>query len=250
MGYDAREAAVFTVFNQSVIQHTVANVAFHPLFGEQKDGTTAFTYARYLIPHLRDYKGFAIWCDGDMIVRRNIEQLWDLRDKNKAVQVVKHEYKTQAPRKFIGTPMEDHNYDYPRKNWSSVIIFNCEHPSNRILTPELVDEAGGHFLHTFAWLNDNEIGSLPVEWNWLVGEYEENPDAKLLHWTHGAPGFQHYANTEGSLEFNAHLLDAINMAGECPEEMVRRAGWRIPEVGSYNRQRDPRNGSRRLPSQG
>lgn len=232
VGYDPREAAVFTVFNQSVIQHTTAPVAIHPLhqkalnFDGQQDGTNAFIYSRYLIPWLQGFEGWAIFCDGDMIARDDLAKLWALRDETKAVQVVKHDYRTSEARKYKGSPIENKNIDYPRKNWSSVILFNCGHPSNRVLTRGYVAEAGGSVLHRFAWLNDDEIGELPVEWNWLVREYDDNPNAKLLHWTLGAPGFEYYMRDEGAWEWNAHLMDAINMVGERPEEIVRRASWR------------------------
>jgi hypothetical protein len=245
VGYDAREAGVFTVFNQSVIQHATVPVSIHPLHGPmldgfdgQQDGTNAFIFSRYLVPLLQDYKGWAIFCDGDMALRADIKELWDLRDDSKAVMCVKHDYRTNQPRKYIGSDIEAHNYDYPRKNWSSVVLFNCEHPSNKVLTRELVAEAGGRFLHTFSWLSDEEIGELPKEWNWLVGEYEENPNAKLLHWTHGAPGFRHYRDADGSREWNGHLLGAINMVGEDPVEMVRRGSWRYGTIWDNHAQKE------------
>ncbi len=239
VGYDAREAAVFTVFNQSVIQHATVPVAIHPLHGPmlggfdgQQDGTNAFIFSRYLVPFLQDYKGWAIFCDGDMVLRADIKELWELRDDSKAVMVVKHNYKTAEPRKYVDSPIESLNLDYPRKNWSSVMLINCGHPSNKILTEKVVAESGGRFLHTFSWLNDDEIGELPIEWNHLVGEYEHNPDAKILHWTHGVPGFSYYKFAEGGWEWNAHLLDAVHLVGECPEAMVSRAlGRRTPQGG-------------------
>jgi len=248
VGHDSREAACYHTFCQSVIQHSNANVAFHPLYGDQRDGTNAFTYARFLIPHLQNYDGFAIWCDGDMILRDDIVNLWNLRDESKAVQVVKHQYTTNHSRKYIKTPMEALNFGYPRKNWSSVIIWNCSHPSNKILTPDLVEESGGKFLHTFSWLNDDEIGEIPIEWNWLVSEYEPNAEAKILHWTLGSPGFEHYMRAEGAWEWNEHLLSAINMMGERPQELIRRAKWRTN--GSHNKLRDIANSDSRLSCKG
>jgi hypothetical protein len=94
------------------------------------------------------------------------------------------------------------------------------------LTKQFVSEAGGAILHRFGWLNDDEIGELPKEWNHLVREYQQNPEAKLAHFTLGAPGFERYIRDEFAWEWNAHLLDSINMVGERPEEMVRRALWR------------------------
>jgi lipopolysaccharide biosynthesis glycosyltransferase len=236
VGYDPREAAVFTAFNQSVIQHTSRPVAICPLhqkaldFDGQQDGTNAFIYSRYLIPYLQGFEGWAIFCDGDMILREDLSRLWDLRDPTKAVQVVQHNYKTREGRKYIGSPIENKNINYPRKNWSSVILWNCAHPANRILTKEYVSEAGGAVLHRFAWLDDCQIGELPKEWNHLVREQDYDPDAKLVHFTLGAPGFGHYMRDDYAWEWNAHLLDSIHMVGERSEEMIRRAQWRNTDL--------------------
>lgn len=230
VGYDPREAAVYHVFCQSVIQNSTVPVTFQPLaesllhFDGQQDGTNAFIYSRYLIPELEGFEGWAIFCDGDMIVDADIRELWDLRDESKAVQVVPHVYLTRHRRKYIGTPLENDNIDYPRKNWSSVILWNCGHPSNRILTRNVVAEAGGRFLHRFAWLNDDEIGELPKEWNHLVLEYPDDA-ANLYHYTLGAPGFEYYATKSHAHIWHEYLRSALNMEGEDQEEMVARA-WR------------------------
>jgi len=236
VGYDPREACVYHTFCQSVIEHTAGPVRFVPLhssmlsnfprfghFDGQQDGTNAFTYLRYLVPSLQNYKGFAIFCDGDMHVTSNIYELYAHRDPQYAVQVVKHDYKTQHPRKYIDTPLANDNINYPRKNWSSVMIFNCDHPSNKLLTREYVADTGG-IIHRFDWLNDDEIGELPMEWNHLVGEYPET-DAKLYHHTLGSPGFEHYKDCESSKQWNRYLLNMLNMEGERQYEIVRRAHW-------------------------
>ena len=231
VGYDPRESAVFSVFNQSVIKYTSCPVSICPLhqkaldFDGQQDGTNAFIYSRYLVPHLQNYSGWAIFADGDMILRDDLKNLWDLRDEKYALQVVKHNYKTRSVRKYIGTPMENDNFDYPKKNWSSVILFNCGHPSNKVLTKSLVAEAGGAFLHRFQWLRDDEIGELPGEWNHLVRELEPNASAKLVHFTLGAPGFEYYRDDEFAEECSAGLLNAIAMVGERPLDIMKRATW-------------------------
>jgi hypothetical protein len=232
VGFDPREAAVYHVFVQSVIEHAKQPVSFTPLhvpmlngFDGQQDGTNAFIYSRYLVPYLNGFEGAALFVDGDMLVRCDINELLEEFDPEKAVQVVKHDYQTGHPVKYIGTPLQNGNVDYPRKNQSSVIIFNCGHPSNRILYPEFVESAGGSFLHRFEWLNEDEIGSLDPKWNHLVGEYDHSPKARLLHYTLGAPGFKHYAQCEGSKEWNQTLLNALRMDGEDQTDMVRRARW-------------------------
>ena len=232
VGYDPREALVYHTFCQSVIEHASSPVSFIPLhqpmlngFDGQQDGTNAFIFSRYLVPYLNGFSGAAIFVDGDMIVNEDINELIDLFDPEYAVQVVKHDYTTKHPRKYIRTPLENDNVDYPRKNWSSVMIFNCGHPSNRILVPEFVSEAGGAFLHRFQWLPDDLIGSLPAEWNWLEHEYPQSTEAKLIHHTLGSPAFQHYSESPSSRDFNRYLLNATNMEGERQAEIVRRAHW-------------------------
>ena len=140
------------------------------------------------------FDGWAIFADGDMICADDIANLWLLRDESKAVMVVKHDYKTKAHGKYLGNK----NEDYPRKNWSSVILWNCAHPKHKILTPDFVMKQTGAFLHRFTWLDDADIGEIPKEWNWLVTEYPDNYDAKLLHYTLGTPCFKDYANSEMS----------------------------------------------------
>lgn len=231
VGFDPREAAVYHVFCQSVIEHAKTPVCFIPLhqqhldgFNGQQDGTNAFIFSRYLVPYLNGFSGAAIFVDGDMHVNADINELLDLFDPDYAVQVVKHDYRTQHPRKYLGTPIVNDNIDYPRKNWSSVMMFNCAHESNKILLPEFVGDAGGAFLHRFCWLRDEEIGSLPFEWNHLVGEYPEG-EAKLYHHTLGSPGFEYYKDCESSMDWNKYLLNCLNMEGERQAEMVRRAQW-------------------------
>jgi len=231
VGFDPREAAVYHVFCQSVIEHASGPVQFIPLhspmldhFDGQQDASNAFVYSRYLIPYLQDYEGFALFCDGDQHVMTDIYELYNLRDESKAVQVVKHDYKTCSPRKYIDTPLANDNIDYPCKNWSSVMIFNCSHPSNKLLTREYVADTGG-IIHRFDWLNDDEIGELPLEWNHLVTEYPENPQAKLYHHTLGSPGFEYYKECESHRQWNRYLLNMLNMEGERQYEIVRRAHW-------------------------
>jgi hypothetical protein len=223
-GFDQREAAGFHTFVQSVMDTASVPVAFIPLhkpmlggFDGQKDGTNAFIYSRFLIPFIQRYTGWAIFCDGsDMLALEDIAKLWAEREKNwfdKAVVVVKHDYKTKQPRKYIGTAMEADNADYPRKNWSSLILWNCNHYANRRLTPEVVTESPGSFLHRFEWLRDDQIGELPAKWNCLVGE-QDTTDASLLHFTAGIPGFKHYANCDGAEHWHRSHANAMHMIGE------------------------------------
>jgi lipopolysaccharide biosynthesis glycosyltransferase len=200
IGYDPREAIVFHVCANSIIRQASQPVSIIPLalnlfkdYQEtHKDGSNAFIYSRFLVPYLTGYDGYAIYIDGDMIIKGDIVELWDQREIGYDVQVVKHNYKTKMPIKYLGSK----NEDYPRKNWSSVIIWNCFTAANRILTPEYVMQASGSHLHRFQWLKDEMIGELPKEWNWLPDEFGPNQQAKLLHYTLGAPSFNEFKNTD------------------------------------------------------
>lgn len=220
IGADPREAAGLHVFIQSVMDRASAPVAFIPLhkpmlngFDGQRDGTNAFIYSRFLVPYLQNYNGWAIFADGsDMVCVDDIAKLWAMREDrsfNKAVAVVKHDYQTKHPRKYIGTPMESANESYPRKNWSSLVLWNCGHYANRRLTPDLVMESPGSFLHRFQWLNDDQIGELPAEWNVLVGE-QDTAGASLLHHTLGIPGFNHYKHCDASEHWHRNFKRATH----------------------------------------
>jgi hypothetical protein len=123
----------------------------------------------------------------DMVCLADIVELWALRDPSMCVQVVQNHYQTKHPRKYIGTRMESDNEDYPRKNWSSVMLMNCEHPDWYQVRPTMP----GSYLHRFEFTKD--IGELPAEWNVLVDEMPYNEGAKILHWTAGIPAFDRYA---------------------------------------------------------
>ena len=145
-GYDLREAVGWGVFAASVLARAKAPFQLIPLSWQQADGSNAFTYARFLVPQLCEYKGWAIFADGcDMVCLADINELWELCDSRYAVQVVKHSYKTLDHRKYRGTEMECRNVSYPRKNWSSLMLINCAHENAR---PQLEDVSMG--LHQFA----------------------------------------------------------------------------------------------------
>ena len=200
IGYDSREAVAYHVCSNSIIRHSSQPVSINPLalnilkgYEERHiDGSNHFIYSRFLVPHLMNYQGWAIFMDGDMLLRDDVVKLWNMRDEKHAVMVVKHNYKTKMTTKYLGAK----NENYPCKNWSSVILWNCTHPKNRILTLDFIQKSTGAQLHRFTWLlEEQDVGSLPVEWNWLPDEFGENKEAKLLHYTLGTPSFHEFANT-------------------------------------------------------
>ncbi len=209
VGFDQREAVAFHTFVQSVINVTSLPVSVMPLVlnalpgytETHNDGSNTFIYSRFLTPYLTNFEGWAIFADGDMICREDLKNLWDLRDDRYAVMVVKHDYQTKAHQKYLGNK----NENYPKKNWSSVILWNCAHPKNKNLTPDFVMSKDGKFLHRFSWLDDSDIGEIPKEWNWLTTEYPDNYQAKLLHYTLGTPCFKDYKTSAmANLWWGAH----------------------------------------------
>ena len=200
VGFDQRESVAYHTFVQSIIEKSSLPVSFIPLsintlkgYEEKHDDrSNDFVYSRFLTPYLNNFEGWAIFADGDMICQTDIKELLDLKDSSKALQVVKHNYKTKAHQKYLGNI----NQDYPRKNWSSVILWNCAHPKHKILTPDFIANQTGKYLHRFSWLEDDEIGELPKEWNWLATEYPNNEQANIIHYTLGTPCFKDYRDSE------------------------------------------------------
>lgn len=195
IGYDERETVAYHVLAESIRKHASKPVSITPLVRQQLAPTfsrsrgplesTDFAYSRFLVPWLANYEGLCLFLDCDMLVKADVWELllYPTAYPDKAVFVCQHDYVPTSETKFLG----QHQTVYPRKNWSSVMLFNAK--QCRALTPQYVNEATGASLHRFAWLDDSDIGALPLEWNWLVGEYAHNDQAKNLHYTLGGPWF-------------------------------------------------------------
>ncbi len=199
VGYDPREAVAYHVCANSIIRTASAPVAIIPmalnLFQDYQethtDGSNQFIYSRFLVPYLMNFHGRAIFIDGDMIVRSDIVELYESLQMGMDVAVVKHDYQTRMTEKYLGSK----NENYPRKNWSSVIVWDCQTCPNKRLTPEFVQKQPGSFLHRFSWIDESRIQALDPVWNWLPDEFGPNPNAKLLHYTLGTPCFHEFADT-------------------------------------------------------
>jgi lipopolysaccharide biosynthesis glycosyltransferase len=208
LGYDGKvEPIAYYVCMQSIIEKSSIPVRFTPLalntlkdYTEtHTDGSNSFIYSRFLVPYLNGFKGMALFLDGDMVVRTDVAELLYEFDPDEAVKVVKHHYQTKHPIKYLGAK----NEDYPKKNWSSVMLWNCGHHLNKQLTPKFIMDKPGKYLHRFEWLKypEEQVGKLDETWNHLVGEYEYNPDAKLAHFTLGSPCFKDYQTGDYSEEW-------------------------------------------------
>lgn len=201
-GYDEREAIGFHVFMHSVLQRSSEFVTFSALRSTGVPvGSNAFTYSRFLVPWLCKFKGHAIFCDAsDMLMQDDIAKLDALFDPSYAVQVVKHApYKTQHPVKYRGTSLQCPNRDYPRKNWASVMVINCEHHAWKwtLAAPIEIKTANVGTLQ-FDFMTPDSIGELPAQWNVLADEGHPIAGASLLHFTAGLPCFPAYAKTPGA----------------------------------------------------
>ena len=207
VGWDSREDIAYQVCEHSIRrrskEYSVGDVVplkqdtlrEQKLYWRDKDklSSTEFTLT-LLVPHINEYNGWAVFCDCDMVWQINPRDLFSLRDNNKAVMVVKHEYEPTESTKMDGQAQ----LPYPRKNWSSMILWNCSHPKNKALDLETVNTASPSFLHRFEWLDDDDIGELPHAYNWLVGWYdiEHDGEPKILHYTEGGPWFEETRNCE------------------------------------------------------
>lgn len=202
VGYDSREDIAFRVCKHSILKHqphaNVLPIKQADLAGIYKRpvdplSSTEFSFTRFLVPYLTCYKGWALFVDCDFLFLEDVSKLFDLVENKYAVMVVKHNYCPVNKFKMDGK----RQYLYPRKNWSSLILFNCSHPSNQQLTLNLINSSTGQYLHQFCWLDDNEIGELDFQWNWLVG-WNNTGIPKALHYTEGGPWFENYKNCEYS----------------------------------------------------
>jgi hypothetical protein len=145
--------------------------------------STDFKFTRFLVPMLAQ-EGYALFVDCDVVFLRDPREMFGIVQAHHAVSVVKHE---QVVRPNTFKMVNQVQTDYPRKNWSSVMLFNCHHPANRRLSLRDVNERPGRALHSFYWLHDSEIGDLEPRWNWLVDAEPQPKDAGIAHMTLGGP---------------------------------------------------------------
>lgn len=208
VGFDSKEVVAYHVLAQSIIEHSSIPVVFSPivldhlrgLFTRERNAlqSTEFSFSRFLVPYLSGFEGWSLFADCDMLARADIAELWALRDDRYAVMCVKHDYVPKVEQKFLGQVQTK----YEKKNWSSVMLFN--NAKCRALSPDFVNTATGLQLHQFKWLDgDDNIGELPVTWNYLVNEYDHRPDAKMVHFTDGGPYFDEYRNDDYADEWFA-----------------------------------------------
>ena len=213
VGWDSREDIAFQVCKQSILDHASVPVKIIPLKQDElrkKDiynrpldamASTEFTFTRFLVPYLSGFTGWSLFIDCDFVFLDDVKKLFDQADKKYAIMCAQHDYTPKEGTKMDGKVQ----HQYPRKNWSSMMLINCSSYTNGVLGKELINDTlkTGAYFHRFSWVPDAEIGELSHEWNWLVGWYQEPKDGKpkALHYTEGGPWFKEYENCEYALEW-------------------------------------------------
>ena len=221
VGYDTREDIAYQVCKHS-LEARNKDVEVRPLKQNElrdqgwytrpidKLASTEFTFTRFLVPELCNFDGWALFCDSDIIFIEDIKELFDQAEDKYAVMCAQHDYTPKEGIKMDGQTQTV----YPRKNWSSVVLFNCGHPSNKKLDLNLVNnpDISGAYLHRFSWLDDSEVGQISHEWNWLTDWYEQGKDGspKALHYTEGGPWFENYRNCSWHTTWKRELQEMMN----------------------------------------
>jgi hypothetical protein len=236
IGFDSREPVAYHVAAHSVLSRASKPVAIIPLVQDQlrKAGlytrergateATEFSMTRFLVPYLSGYEGVSIFMDCDVVVRCDVHELVREARTSKrlqpsgelapAVYACQHDYIPKDAVKMDGCVQTT----YPRKNWSSVMVFDNEMCAN--LSPEYVSSATGLDLHRFNWTT-RPVGSLPLTFNWLAGEYPPNPDAKILHYTNGGPWFRDYQDCDHAKDW----LDEYVRMKSPPMRSFSKEAW-------------------------
>jgi phage terminase large subunit-like protein len=226
IGFDPREAAAFAVARKTTKHHTVRHIGVNAIVLDEmrerglytrptsrRDGklwddiseapmATEFAIARFLAPHLAG-EGLALFMDCDVMVRSSLAPLFEYARAHRefAVLCVQHDHQPPEGVKMDGQVQTR----YQRKNWSSVMLFNCEHPANKRLTVEMINTVPGRDLHRFCWLEDHEIGAISPEWNYLVGHTQTENTPAIVHFTDGIPSMPGYEDAPFADEWRAQL---------------------------------------------
>jgi hypothetical protein len=232
IGYDEREPLALEVCAFSINRRASAPVSIIPLnvnhlkgiYTRGANGTTAFSLTRFLVPYLSGFEGMSLFLDCDMLVQTDIYEVLDDCQDKRAVYVCQHDYVPKDVEKATGAQT-----NYPRKNWSSFMVFR--NSLCRTLIPEYVNTASPADLHRLRWANEH-IGALPLDWNWLVGEYEPNPTARNLHFTLGTPCFSAYRESTHAdrwfAEYEAMNTPLIVPSYGEPFAVAAAAGYPVP----------------------
>lgn len=227
IGWDSREPVAAAVLAHSILARASAPVWIMPLTrrsvqhaytrDRMPTESTEFSFTRFLVPYLSRYEGWSVFMDCDMLCQADIWELMlhVIEQKDKSVLVCQHHYVPKSATKMDGQIQTV----YPRKNWSSLMVFN--NAKCKALTRDYVNTATGGELHQFAWVPDAEIGRLPLTWNHLVGEYAPNPAAEMLHYTLGGPWMAGHEHCDHADLWQRERADMMGLPAEQPSLMER-----------------------------
>lgn len=215
VGYDSTQDIAFEVCKRSILHYNplvnVIKIDRKELkdaglfWREDNTGSTEFTYTRFLVPYLNNYKGWALFCDSDFLWKCNIDDIMKYAKIEDAVSCVQHEYnECNGHIKMNGKSQEY----YPRKNWSSLMLFNCSHPDCLKLNPQTVSTQTPAWLHRISWTD--AIGAIDKSYNYLVGYYDDEC-INALHFTDGGPWFKEYENVQYGEEWRSYLYSEENV---------------------------------------
>jgi hypothetical protein len=215
VGRDTREVDEYRTCYFSIRKHVSQPVDIRPLcinqliaqgaYRRPRDELTSteFTYTPFMAPYLTDFTGTAFFVDCDFLFTADISQLWSYGNESLAASCVQHDYQPRQSIKMDGQKQ----VAYPRKNWSSLVLWNCSHPDNQQLTPDLIGTATPSHLHRFGWLRDEQLGSILKTWNWLIGNYDPLPNGQIpdgIDFTNGGPWHPGYEAVDYALLWNQY----------------------------------------------
>lgn len=206
IGWDSREVDGYEVCAWSLQRRSAERLKIIPLKRSElqasglydrtdPDASTEFSLTRFLVPHLSGYRGVSVYCDCDFLWLSDVTDLLKVLPQSCSVSCVQHNYVPTESVKMDG----QRQTAYPRKNWSSLMVFNNSHEHCRRLTPDFVNKETASALHQFGWTDNSLLGSLPPVWNWLSGwagnDLRETPRA--VHFTLGGPWISGWAPARG-----------------------------------------------------
>ena len=216
IGYDSTnygQEIAYRICRRSIENHN-SDVEISPIklkdaqgisgFNREVDSkqSTEFTYTRFLTPFLSRYTGYSLFCDSDFLWRCDVTETLDFISPWNPVSCVQHEY-AECPSK---TKMDGLKQEwYPKKNWSSLMLFNCDHRDCKSLTPSVVSNQSPKYLHRMEWAEDESVGAIPWDYNYLVGYYSFTEKPRALHFTDGGPWHKDTVDVEYADEWLSYL---------------------------------------------
>ncbi|MGZ8370577.1 MAG: glycosyltransferase [Caulobacteraceae bacterium] len=185
VGADRSQLLAVSVLEHSIRRHTRRAVQVCPLIDldlpEPKDvrqgSRTNFSFARFAIPELKGYSGKALYLDADMLVFRDIGELWDMPFEGASIIIQEDLPPEMAATAKQGAPSQ-------RVKQCSVMMIDCARVNWDV--GEIVSGLDGRYtyeqlMYELCILPESEIRyGVPVRWNSL--EHFDR-ETRLIHYT-------------------------------------------------------------------